>query len=42
MAMAWHPDHLSRQTVQFIEFVRQHVAQRPWLLDPDSYRTWMP
>ncbi len=42
MAMAWHPDHLSPQTVQFIGFVRQHVAQRPWLLDPDSFRKWMP
>lgn len=42
MAMAWHPDHLSPQTMQFIEFVRQHIAKRPWLLDPDSYRTWMP
>jgi DNA-binding transcriptional LysR family regulator len=41
MAMAWHPEHLSTQTRQFLEFVRRHLQEHPRLLDADAYRKWM-
>ncbi len=41
MAMAWHPDHLSPQTRQFLEFVDRHLEKNPQLLDVDAYLEWM-
>ena len=41
LAMAWHPDHLNRQTGQFLEFVREHIEENPHLLDANAYRVWM-
>ena len=41
LAMAWHPDHVSPQTRQFLEFVRKHLEENPQLLDAEAYRAWL-
>ena len=41
MAMAWNPDHLTKETAQFLEVANGFLAANPRLLDIDSYRTWL-
>lgn len=41
LAMAWHPDHLSVQTRQFLDFANRHLQSNPQLLDIEAYRAWM-
>lgn len=41
LAMAWHPDHMSRETQQFLEQASLYLADNPQLLDKEGYRGWM-
>jgi DNA-binding transcriptional LysR family regulator len=41
MAMAWHPDHLTQQARQFLDFANQVLGENPRLLDAEAYRTWL-
>ena len=41
MAMAWHPDHLTPQTRQFLECAERHLAEHPHLLNADACQAWL-
>ena len=41
MAIAWHPDHLSPETRQFLDSAKRHLDENPKLLDAEAYRAWL-
>jgi DNA-binding transcriptional LysR family regulator len=41
MAMAWHPDHLSPETRQFLDIANLYLKEAPGLLEPEAYLSWL-
>jgi DNA-binding transcriptional LysR family regulator len=41
MAMAWNPDHVTKETAQFLDVANGFLAANPKLLDSESYRSWL-
>jgi len=41
MAMAWHPDHLSKHARQFLDVANLYLQENPQLLDTAAYKSWL-